>query len=133
MEKKFTRDVRSLESIFDYVREFVEANDIGSSNIFQIDFIIEELFTNMVKYNADNPNEILVRLDRKSDRLIMSLVDTDVDPFDVTNAPVTDTDLPLQERTPCGLGLQLVKQFSDGIDYAYKDRQSTITVVKTIE
>ena len=119
--------------MFDYAREFVETNDIRSSILFQIDFIIEELFTNMVKYNAENPNEILLRLDKDRDRIIMSLIDTDVEPFDVTNAPATDIDLPLEQRTPGGLGLQLVKQISDGIDYEYKNRQSTITIVKIIE
>ena len=133
MEKKFKRDVRSLELIFDYVREFVKMHDIRSSAVFQIDFILEELFTNMVKYNSENANDILLSLNKKRDRIIMSLVDTDVEPFDITTAPMTDTSLPLEQRTSGGIGLQLVRQISDGIDYEYKNRQSKITIVKIVE
>jgi sigma-B regulation protein RsbU (phosphoserine phosphatase) len=94
---------------------------------------MEELFTNMVKYNQGNSNEILVAIERDKCTVTASLTDYDVDEFDVTRERNVDTTLPLEERRIGGLGVHLIQQMVDSLQYRYKDRQSKITFSKEIE
>jgi serine/threonine-protein kinase RsbW len=93
---------------------------------------VEELFTNMVKYNPGNTRDIAISLGHTPDRLTVQLMDFDVDPFDVTKAPLVDVDKPLQERQIGGLGLHLVRKMADTLSYDYSDRRSTITFTRAL-
>jgi serine/threonine-protein kinase RsbW len=133
MQKKFKRSFDALKDVFEFTASFYAAEAVAEQHRFGIDFCIEELFTNMVKYQAGNPNEILVQIDRVGPDAVVRLVDFDVDAFDVTKAgPPVDVDAPLEERKPGGLGLHLVPRMIDGIDYSHADRISTITLTKTL-
>jgi serine/threonine-protein kinase RsbW len=133
MHKKFKRSFDALQEVFELTAGFYAAEGVAEEHRFGIDFCIEELFTNMVKYQAGNPNDILVEIERRGDDAVVRLVDFDVEPFDVTRAaPPVDVDAPLEERQPGGLGLHLVPRMIDGIDYSYVDRCSTITLKKTL-
>ena len=133
MEQKFKREIRSLEKIFDFISGFSTANRIGDSDVFVIKFVVEEIFTNMVKYNSRSNKDILVSLRRHSNTLSISLIDFDVDPFDLTKTEEVDIHQSLRERKVGGLGLHLVKKMVDKVDYEYKNRESKVTLTKTLE
>ena len=54
--------------------------------------------------------------------------------FDVTRTPSKGTTLPIEQRQPGGLGLQLTRQMVDSIEYEYQDtqRRSRVTFRKTL-
>ena len=58
MEKKFKRDLNSLDGIFKFINEFSAKTGVDESVVFTINLVVEELFTNMVKYTYENSNEI---------------------------------------------------------------------------
>jgi anti-sigma regulatory factor (Ser/Thr protein kinase) len=123
MEKHFQRDINSLDKIFEFICEFIAENKIDESTAFSINFAIEEIFTNMVKYNPENQNNISISLNKDGNKLILCLTDYDVGHFDITKLKEVDTGQPLQERKVGGLGLHIVKQMVDEIDYEYKNRR----------
>ncbi len=134
MEMKFKRDIEALADVFQFVEDYSAANAIDQSVLFTLNFVIEELFTNMVKYNvSDTHSEILVELMKEDGRLIVKLVDNGVDEFDPTKSRDVDTTQSLEERKIGGLGIHLVKKMVDSIDYVYANRQSMITVTKKLE
>ena len=133
MERFFTREIDSLPPIFTFIDEFVSAVGISPENAHSLGLVIEELFTNMVRHNAGGDRDVRISIDRDADRLIVSLTDFDVEPFDITRAPEVDTQQPLAERTPGGLGIHFVRRIADDITYEYKDRRSTITLTKSVE
>ena len=133
MEKKFKREIKSLEKISRFISEFITTSNIDDSHAIPINLVVEELFTNMVKYNAENTNDISVSLNKDGSRLIISLTDFDVEPFDVTKRGKVNVDQLLEDRKPGGLGIHIVKKFVDKIDYQYKNRQSKITLIKMLE
>ena len=133
MDKKFKRDLSSLDDIFKFIDEFSAKTGVDESVVFTINLVVEELFTNMVKYTSENINEILLELKKNADDLIIHLTDFDVDPFDITKTAEVDTKQSLEERRVGGLGIHLVKQMIDKIEYEYKDRQSKIILIKHLE
>lgn len=132
MEGKFKRQIESLENISHFISQFITTNKIDDSLAFSINLIVEELFTNMVKYNTESSNDISISLKKDDRKLIIRLVDFGVKPFDVTKTGEVDTHQALEDRKVGGLGIHLVKRLVDKIDYEYSDGQSRITLVKNL-
>jgi serine/threonine-protein kinase RsbW len=130
MQKKFTRSFDSLGAIYDFTEDVLASGDVKDTARFPVHFVIEELFTNTVKYCPGNDNEILLDVATNDGNVSVAITDYDVDPFDVTTPRGVDTETPLQERIPGGLGLHLVQQMVDSLEYDYHDRQSTVKFTK---
>lgn len=133
MEQRFPRDINALDSIFQFVATFLAAGGIGADHAFTVDLIIEELFTNLVKYGRGGTQPISIELEQDGGRLVIRLTDFDGEPYDLTQAPPVDTTRPLAEREPGGLGIHFVRQMADELRYAHDNGTSTITVVKRLE
>lgn len=131
-ERRFPRSVSSLGSIFSFVDEFLAAHGIDREHGFDVNLVIEELFTNMVKYSREGRPEVHIGLGAEPDRITIRLRDFDVEAFDVTQVPPVDVDAPLSARRPGGLGIHLVRCIADDIRYDYRDRTSTIVVTKRL-
>ncbi|MGH9806462.1 MAG: ATP-binding protein, partial [Terriglobia bacterium] len=99
-----------------------------------VDLAVEELFTNMVKYSTTS--DAAVRIDMMAVRggVEVTMTDYDVEPFDITQSRNVDIKLPIEQRTPGGLGLFLIRRLVDDIAYEYsaESRQSRITFRKTL-
>lgn len=132
MKKKFKRAFAALKQIFDFTSEFIDKNRLDDDTAFSINLAIEELFTNMVKYHPGNPNNILIDISKDPDKLVISLTDYDVEPFDITKAKEVNPNQNLEDRRIGGLGLYFVMKTMDNVTYEYKDRQSKITLIKRL-
>jgi len=132
-EGRFPRDIGALPSIFEFVAEFGSSHDIPDDQRYDVELIIEELFTNMVKYSADGAPEISIGLERDRGRLVVTLRDFDVEPFDVTKPSTPGRESGTELPSAGGRGLHLVRQVADELHYEYRDRNSTITVMKRLD
>jgi len=133
MTGTFRRDLHSLGKIFDFIGEFANANTIDNSTSFKLKFIIEELFTNLVKYNSEGEDTIAVSLEKENHKVILALHDVGGVPFDLTTAREVDIHQPLQDRKPGGLGIHLVRKFADEIRDERVNKKRTITVITHVE
>ncbi len=133
MEQRFEREIKSLDKIFGFVDGFATSNAIDESVAYIMNFVIEEIFTNMVKYNPTSRSEILIDLKKDGKTLTISVTDFDSDPFDLTKAGEVDIHQSLRDRKVGGLGIHLVKKMVDTVDYEYQDRQSKVTLTKRLE
>ena len=132
MQKTFPRSYDSLEDIFKFTERFFDAENIGEAVRFPVHFVLEELFTNMVKYNPGNSNDISLDVNRVQQNVTVSLTDFDVDSFDVTQERNVDVESPLKQRKVGGLGLHLIQKMVDSLEYNYSDRESNITFTKGV-
>jgi serine/threonine-protein kinase RsbW len=132
ISKRFQRSFDALDQVFGFTRRFYECEEVPDAERLVFDFCVEEIFTNFVKYNRGNLQDIELALDRSGDRVQVSLTDFDVEPYDISRAPAVDISLPLAKREPGGLGLQLVRRLVDELTYDYTNRQSRITVTKNL-
>jgi len=133
MERHFPREIGALEGIFAFVRECFGAAGIEEDHAFDADLIIEELFTNMVKYSTEGSQPITVALDIGPEAMTITLVDRGVERFDPTAAPEPDITLPAEARVPGKLGIHFVRRVADEVRYDYTDHTSRVTVFKRWE
>ena len=127
MKNTYKRNFDQLAQIVADTSRFFEEQDIDDSLRMKVDLALEELFVNMVTYNTESDREILLEMRPIERGVEVSLTDYDVERFDPTVVRDIDTDAPLSERTPGGLGLFLVLKMADSIYYEYQDRTSKIT------
>ena len=132
MEQQFSRDIASLERAFGFIDEFAEREGLDDSVKNSVYLAVDELFTNMVKYQPANANDITIALEREAELLTIRLIDHDVEPFDITERKDPDLPASLDERKPGGLGIYLTKKAVDTITYDYRDRTSIITLTKRL-
>ena len=133
MEKHFQKRISSLEIMADFVARFLERNKIKEDTSFKLNLMIEEIFTNMVKYGNGGTDEMSLCLTIKGSEIVVTMIDFDVAPFDITESPEVDTHMPLNERKPGGLGLHLVKTLADEVIYEHVDGNSIVTMKMKIE
>jgi anti-sigma regulatory factor (Ser/Thr protein kinase) len=127
VKKKYRRNFDQLEQMVTDTEQFFADENIDVSLRMKVDLSLEELFVNMVTYNTESEEEILVEMRPIEDGVEVSLTDYDVERFDPTIVRGVDVDAPLAERSPGGLGLYLVLKMADTIHYEYHDRTSKIT------
>jgi anti-sigma regulatory factor (Ser/Thr protein kinase) len=133
MEKKFRKEMASLDDVFGFLEHYMAAHNIEASTAYSVNLAVEEFFTNMVKYSPENHNDIVISVSMDSHSVTVSLIDSDVEPFDVTKTGDVDTTRPLNERRIGGLGIHLAKQMVDSVRYEYVNRHSKITFTKKLE
>jgi anti-sigma regulatory factor (Ser/Thr protein kinase) len=132
VQQYFPRTFDALDSIFLFVGDFLAARSLDPELHGPVCFIVEEIFTNFVKYNEGGQHDIAISLGHTPEQLTVRLTDFDVEAFDPTRAPTVDTTKPLNERTPGGLGLHLIRQMADTLQYEYVDRRSTVMFTKAL-
>ena len=123
--RSFERRFDALADIFAFTAEV--GSGVGTDVRNAVDFALEELFTNVVKYGRGvRPVTIAVAAIPRGLEVVFE--DPDAEDFDVTRAPDADTALPLAQRQPGGLGLHLLKRMVEGLEYRYIAAQRTSQV-----
>ena len=132
MERRFQRDQSSLPELNRFVAEFLTSQGLAPSNAYDIDLILEELFTNVLKYGSGR-DAVAVRLERQDSTVTIALREFDVaKAYDITRSPEPDLTRPIAERPVGGLGIHMVRQLAETIRYEYRDRISTTTITKKV-
>lgn len=128
------RRIQALPEALELAQLFFKRFDGAGKARYAIELALEELFTNIVKYNREGAGPVRIEIDLQDGEVMLRLSDHDAPRFDPFNdAPDFDPDRPLEERTPGGVGLHLVKKMMDRIEYSHQNRTSTITVFKRVD
>lgn len=128
MRRSFPRDLASLGAIVTYVREFLAHEGLGDGPAPDLDLVLEELFTNLVKYGRGARGDVEITLARGADGVTAELREFDAEAFDPTALPEVDVRRPPAERRPGGLGVHLVRRLTKSFRYDYRDRTGVTSV-----
>ena len=132
--RSFARSFASIAAMVDYSAGAFERLGIDRVLLPTVDFVVEELFTNMVKYAQGSTRDVRMDVTAIDGGVEVTLTDHDVDRVRrPTRAPDVDIDAPIEARRPGGLGLHLIRRMVDAIEYRYSDaaREGRITFRKT--
>jgi anti-sigma regulatory factor (Ser/Thr protein kinase) len=118
----------SLEAIVAYVREFLAQEGLDEDAASDLDLVLEELFTNLVKYGRGARGDVEIALEPGAQGVTAELREFDAEPFDPTQLPEVDVHRPIAERRPGGLGVHFIRSLTKTFRYDYRDRVGVITV-----
>lgn len=128
MERSVPRSLESLAQLVGFVREFLDGEQLSRELAFDIDLVIEELFTNLVRH-ARGDGDIRVRLTHRKGEVRIELTASEPSPFDPTAAPRVNVTLPIEQRRLGGLGIHLVRELCEEFRYEWRDGVGTTLVV----
>ncbi|HVR44623.1 MAG TPA: ATP-binding protein [Thermoanaerobaculia bacterium] len=129
---RLEREIAALDDLFATVERFVADERLDEKTGLELAVVLEELFTNAVQHNPGGSGDLRITLRRDSGEIVLTLTDPDTDPFDLASEPPPDLFLPLAHRRPGGLGVHLVRSFVDRIECDWREREGTITLIKTL-
>lgn len=98
--------------------DFAREHQVPDRAVQAADLALEEHLTNVLAYGYKDKaaHDIVVRLTIEGRWLELEVAD-DARPFNPLSRPAADTSLPLDQRPPGGLGIHLIRQFMDELDY----------------
>lgn len=112
-----TADLNNLTDIYRFVEQTAATLGLESSVIYEVKLAVDEAATNIIVHGyKDQGGNIEIEISQKEDALIVQLRDEAV-PFDPTSVPPPDLTKPLTERAIGGLGVYLMQQTMDEVNY----------------
>ena len=128
----FPRRIDALTEVVAFTTAAFERLDAPLELRRDVDFVLEELFTNVVKYGR-GVAPVTIDIAAVAGGVEVTLTEPEAERFDVTRPPTVDTTLPAESRRPGGLGLHLIPRVVDSVKYDYSaaERCSRITFLKT--
>ena len=116
-----------------FLDEICEGLNLSVEETFNIHLALEEAVSNVIMYAfpKEEDHEITLSVRYTNDRLIFKIIDSGKE-FDPTLQPNVDVTLSLEERPIGGLGIFLIRNIMQAVEYSRVDNQNILTMVKVI-
>jgi anti-sigma regulatory factor (Ser/Thr protein kinase) len=135
MTKKLTlhNDVQQISKLADFVDTIAEEASIDPSLAMSLNLALEEAVTNVVMYAypAGEEGDVDIVAELSDGSLLFTISDKGI-PFDPTKKEDADITLGVEERQIGGLGIFLVRQLMDTVEYERKDGYNILTMKKKL-
>lgn len=127
-------DLSQIDLLGDFVKDVSKQLNLEPKNAGNVRLAVEEAVVNVINYAYTNASEGTIWVEAKSDEEWLKFIISDEGvPFDPTEALQADTTLSAEERPIGGLGIYLVRQLMDSINYERIDNKNILTLRKRIE
>ncbi len=127
-------DVNNLFEVQMFIDEQLEEAGCSMPAQIAIDVAVEELFVNIASYAyGEEIGVAVVQVSVHEDPLSVEITFMDNgEQYDPLAKPDPDTTLSVDERKKGGLGIFMVKNSMDDINYEYKDGKNILTIKKNL-
>ncbi len=126
-------DVQATTELGMFVDEVCENVGFDMSTTFKLNLAIEEAVVNVMSYAYPAGTKGDVDIDAEADDEQLKFVISDSGtPFDPTQKGEVDTTLSAEERGIGGLGIHLIRQIMDTINYERVDGKNVLTLRKKL-
>ena len=131
LEISLVNDLREIARVAAQIDEFCASLDLTSEVAFAVNLALDEILTNTISYGYDDdePHRIEITVGPEAEALAIVIVD-DSAAFDLSSAPTPDIGTSLEERPLGGLGLFLVHQMMDSVEYRREEERNIVTLKK---
>jgi anti-sigma regulatory factor (Ser/Thr protein kinase) len=125
--------IEELSSLAEQIDNLSEEWAISQALIMNINLVIEEAVSNIIfyAYNNNDKHEIKISISLENNRLTIKITDDGI-PFNPLAQQQPDINLPVGERPVGGLGIFLISQMMDEMNYARQKNQNILTLKKSI-
>jgi sigma-B regulation protein RsbU (phosphoserine phosphatase) len=124
-------DVQEVPRLAEFIDEVCECLEFDMTLTMQLNLAIEEAVVNVMDYAYPVGTVGDVNIDvLADDEQVKFIISDSGTPFDPTAKDDVDTTLSVEERRIGGLGIHLVRQLMDTIEYARTDGKNILTLCK---
>ena len=119
-----------IDEVYRYVETCMHDAELDGSKMHNIMTACAEIFTNIAKYAyLPNAGDVMLDIVIMPDQVVLEFRDGGR-PFNPVAQAPPDLSVPADEREPGGLGIFLVKQMMDEMDYKYESGQNVLRMRK---
>lgn len=126
-------DTQEVPRLAAFVDEVCEAIGFSPAVTMQMNLALEEAVVNVMKYAypIGTHGNVTIEAQANDVRLKFTIIDSGK-PFDPTVKADVDLSLPVQERPIGGLGIHIIRQIMDSINYERLDGHNVLTLRKRL-
>lgn len=124
--------IEDIPSVTAFVEEKLEPMDCPYKVVLQLGMVIDEVYSNIVRYgykNTQGPVTVTLEECQGPHGVILSFVDEGI-PYNPVIKEDPDVTLSAEERQIGGLGIFMVKKFTDDMTYEYKNDKNVLKIRK---
>ena len=136
MEKKLVikNDITEISKLAIFIEELSEELDLAPELVFNLNLALEEAISNVIlyAYGEERQTEISLSANMSDNNLTFVLTDYGKE-FDPTKVPDADVTLSAEEREIGGLGIFLIRQIMNTIEYQRVDGKNVLIMGKQLE
>lgn len=127
-------DIETIPQLNEFIDSVAEEVGLEMSLTMSLNLAIEEAVVNVMEYAYPEGQKGNVEIEVTADQQWMTFVITDTGiAFDPTKKEDADTTLSAEERPIGGLGIFLVRQLMDVIDYKRTGNKNVLTLQKKLD
>ena len=126
-------DISEVDRVHRSVSQFCREHGLSSEIEGDLGLALEEILVNIIRhgYPEGGEHEIEVRLSQQQD-WVTATVEDDGMPFNPLEAPEPDLYGPLETRPIGGLGIHLVRNITDGLEYHRSEGRNRLVMRKHV-
>lgn len=125
--------IEELTRMIQFTESFSAEHGLSREDAVDLDVILEEIVTNILKYGGLPAGEEACTIDLTLEGSQLTARVSDLGkPFDPLVMPEVDTGQPIESRPIGGLGIHFVKKLTDSQHYEYRDGRNVLTLVKML-
>lgn len=126
-------DLAEIPRLAEIIAEFCGRHGLSADVEFDLNLALDEIIVNVIRhgYQDQGPHEIGVSFALDGGELTVSVEDDGV-PFNPLEAPPPNLNVPFEERQPGGLGIHLVKNLMDELQYQRRGDRNVLTMKKNL-
>ena len=126
-------DIETIPQLNEFIDTVAEEIGLDMSLTMSLNLALEEAVVNVINYAypTDETGDINIEATATATSIKFKIIDTGV-AFAPTDAPDVDTSLTAEERQIGGLGIFLVRQLMDTINYERIEGKNVLTLTKKL-
>ncbi len=127
-------DISQLNKVNKIFEQFINSHNIALKISNPISLAMDEIVNNIISYGYDDQKdheiEIYIEL---SERSLKLQIEDDGFPFNPLQVKDADVESNLDERVAGGVGLHLIKNMMDSLNYEFINNKNCLTLEKYIK
>ena len=128
-----TNNLQELDRLEPFLEGFFDQNNLDPTLLPSVNLALEEALVNVIMYAypEGKQGEMTLVAAVRDNAICMEISDMGV-PFNPLQQKEADLDVSLEERQIGGLGIHLIKEIMDEVEYAYQDGRNVLKMRKKL-
>lgn len=127
-------EISEINKLAVFIEKLGEELSLAPDMVFNLNLVLEEAVSNVIlyAYPKGERQEIVLSAQKKDNSLIFVLTDSGKE-FDPTQAPDADVTLSAEDRQIGGLGIFLIRQIMNEVEYQRIEGKNVLTLGKQLD
>ncbi|MCM1049453.1 MAG: SpoIIE family protein phosphatase [Clostridiales bacterium] len=121
--------LESMAEVSAFVEDVLQKNHVPHKIIIKLNIAVDEIFSNIVRYSKAKSAEVACNVEES--QVCLTFTDNG-EPFEPTKKAAPDAAVIENSREEGGMGIYIVKNFMDAVEYVYEGGHNVLKLTKKL-